>query len=155
MKLYTQRLGLLFALLAITIGLNSCVDEPYYPYAELAGSWYAYSSVEGNVEVPIYADTYDQYEFSDYDYRGYYTSNQVRTEFVYEYIGPHHIYIRHSDGFSEDFFWQFDGEYLLVSSDPSFYRYRVYSPYLGDHPTNYTPAKPAPASAQGPRHLRS
>ena len=36
--------------------------------------------------------------------------------------------LRHSDGLLEDVYYEFDDGYLLMSSDPSFFTYRVYSP---------------------------
>jgi hypothetical protein len=110
----------------LTLGLTACGDrffsERYW------GTWGLVAVNDGYGEHDILTIDYEEYSFYD-NWTGRYQSNSgVYTSFTYDEYSRDHLVLRHSDGLLEDVYYEFDDGYLLMSSDPSFFTYRVYSP---------------------------
>jgi len=107
----------------LTLGLTACnIHERYW------GTWGLVAVNEGFGEYDILTIDYEEYSFYD-NWTGRYQSNSgVYTSFTYDEYSRDHLVLHHSDGLLEDVYYEFDDGYLLMSSDPSFYTYRVYSP---------------------------
>ena len=125
-----QRLTLL---VLVALSLNACNWDD----DDFLGTWESYA----------YCDGYDEYELYDYervvyafynDGTGYYSqydsyyNRWYTTDFRWDEYSHGHLYLRHSDGLTEDFYYRFDHGDMLVSESPSMYTYTVFS-YQGRH----------------------
>lgn len=120
-KIYTL---MLLGVLALCV--SSCGDRYYSE--RYWGTWGLVAVNEGSGEYDILSVDYEEYSFYD-NWRGRYQSNSgVYTNFDYDDYGRGHLVLHHSDGLVEDVYYEFDDGYMLMSSDPSFYTYRVYAP---------------------------
>lgn len=116
----------LIVLLLMSVMLAGCEFDDR---DEFLGTWDSFA----------YFDGYDEYEQYDYerttyafyaDGTGYYIQDNLRTTFYWDRMSSRHLYLRHSDGLVEDFYYRFDRGDMLVSADPSFHYYTVYR-YVG------------------------
>ena len=113
----------LLVLLVVSVMLSGCGFED--DYEEILGMWDSFAFYDG----------YEEYEQNEYErdtytfYRdgtGIYLHGTTRTSFSWEMVGNRHVFLRHSDLMDEDFYYRFDGRYMLVSGDRYFNTYTVY-----------------------------
>lgn len=110
----------------LTLGLTACGDR--YFSERYWGTWGLVAVNDGYGEHDILTIDYEEYSFYD-NWTGRYQSNSgVYTSFTYDEYSRDHLVLHHNDGLLEDVYYEFDDGYLLMSSDPSFFTYRVYSP---------------------------
>ncbi|MBR5102622.1 MAG: hypothetical protein IK092_05815 [Muribaculaceae bacterium] len=112
-------------IVALLVPLFSACDE--FDTAPYLGTWglVAYGE-NGHEWEASYGSDYEEYVFYD-DWTGFFSNGMgVRTQFYYDERGSRHLYLRHSDGITEDIYYRFDRGYMIMSNNSSFYSYRVY-----------------------------
>ncbi|GEM_PF-3098927 len=116
----------LFTLLLMSVMLSGCEFDDR---DDFLGTWESYAECDGYEEYEQYA--YERTTYSFYaDGTGYYIQNNLRTTFYWDRLSSRHLYLRHSDGLVEDFYYRYDRGDMLVSADPTFYTYIIYR-YVG------------------------
>lgn len=104
---------------------------------DFLGTWESYAYYDGWDEFELYNDERCSYSFYR-DGSGRYTQidpvtrRYYSTDFIWDEYSRGHLYLRHSDGEVEDFYYRFSRGDMLVSSSPSFHTYYVFS-YRGNH----------------------
>ncbi|MBO4870782.1 MAG: hypothetical protein J5565_02220 [Muribaculaceae bacterium] len=120
-----KTLKYLTMLLLMTFAVNSCGFEE----DDFLGTWESYAEYNGYEEYELY--DYERVIYAFYnDGTGFYTQSGRRTQFYWDELSRGHLYLRHSDGLTEDFFYRFDRGDMLVSTDRSFRTYQVFA-YIG------------------------
>ena len=119
-----QRLTLVLVL-ALALGACRWEDDDFL------GTWESYAYFDGYDEYELYLDERSTYSFYR-DGTGFYSQLGYRNEFVWDEYNRGHLYLRHSDGDVEDFYYKFSRGDMLVSPTPSFRTYTVFR-YRGSH----------------------
>ena len=125
-----QRLTWLL-LLAVLVGGCELVEDDFL------GTWESYAYYDGYEETGLYPDEYCTYAFfrdgtGIYSRQNSINGRMYETDFRWQELSRGHLYLRHSDGEVEDFYYRFRGGDMLVSSTPSFHTYMIYA-YRGRH----------------------
>ena len=116
----------LFALALMSVMLTGCgLDDK----DEFLGTWESYAFCDGYEEFEQYDYERMTYCFYD-DGTGYYIQGTIRTTFYWDKMSGRHLYLRHSDGLTEDIYYRFDRGDMLMSGEPSFHTYTVFQ-YVG------------------------
>lgn len=102
-------------------------DEPYYD-APFLGKWESVRYGEGKYEYDIRLGEYHRYTFYSDGTGAYVQEDGLRTRFYWDEYGYNRIELRHDDGLRETLYYDFDGRYMLLSTQSSFYTYYLYAP---------------------------
>lgn len=123
-----RKLYSILVLAVLMLSLNSC-DERHRYHDPILGSWEAVSYVEGNYEYNINPQAYHRYSFYE-DGTGIYVDDRgYRYDFIWDYGGSYQLRLRYHDGSVDWLYYDFDGRYLLLSTDYDFFSYYVYDWY--------------------------
>lgn len=112
----------------VTLVFTSCEIREFYDDAPFLGTWEAVQYGEGRYERNLYPDEYHRYVFYRDGTGVYSQSDGLRTRFTWDERYPDRLYIHHSDGLDEYYYYDFDERYLLLSQQSNFYTYFVYEP---------------------------
>lgn len=112
---------MMLLLFTLTVAMSGCSWED----DNFLGTWESFA----------YSDGYNEYELSYYervtysfynDGTGFYVQNNgLRTQFYWTEYSRGHLYLRHSDGLTQDFYYRFDRGDMIMSESPGFYTYTV------------------------------
>lgn len=113
------------ALVAMTVGLNSCLKDYRYPFY---GTWRLVSFVEGDVEYAIDPIEFEEFSFFE-DGTGVLYDRYGREKFYWDEISNGCLRLKYlSSGLVEDLYYDYSRSTLFLSGDYNFYAYRVYEP---------------------------
>ncbi|MBR1543979.1 MAG: hypothetical protein IJ626_03700 [Muribaculaceae bacterium] len=122
-----RKLIIAFALVTMTLGLNSCLDNYRYPFY---GTWGLVSFVEGDLEYAIADNEYEEFSFFE-DGTGMYSDIYGRERFYWDEISTDRLRLRYmSSGLVEDVYYDYSHNTLFLSGEYNFYAYRVYAPVV-------------------------
>ena len=117
-----KRVKYLMMLLVMTLAVSSCGFESN----DFLGTWESFAYFDGYEEIGLY--DYERVSYSFYnDGTGFYVQNNLRTQFYWDEYSHGHLYLRHSDGLTEHFYYRYDRGDMLVSGDRSFSTYTVFA----------------------------